>query len=276
MIKNLLREPLVHFAIIGLGLFVLFSFVNTEESDTEIIIDEYDLNEIVSKWNLQWQRDPTPQELKGLLDGYIKQEILYREALSMNLDHNDEIIRRRMAQKMQFLTQDVVERVPPGEEELQSFLEENQSKYKSDMLISFEHIYFSHDLRSDARLDAENALKSNDPKGDQSPIRSSFEQASLTRISGDFGQKFVDALQTKTASDSWQGPIASGLGYHLVKVTEIIDSRNLTLDEVRKKVVTDYQYDLRNQLNETLYETLLKKYEVSIELDDERLKMIED
>ncbi|WP_422361014.1 peptidyl-prolyl cis-trans isomerase [Reichenbachiella sp.] len=276
MIKNLLKEPLIHFALIGLSLFVLFSFVNTEESETEIVIDEYDLNEIVSKWKLQWQRDPTPQELKGLLDGYIKQEIMYREALAMNLDHNDEIIRRRMAQKVQFLTQDIVERVEPKEEELQAYLKENQNNYKSEKLISFEHIYFSNDLRKDAKSDAAKALQSNNLIGDSSPIRNSFKDASVTKISGELGERFTDSLEKLEVSDSWQGPIESGLGYHLVIVSNIVDSRNLELHEVLKKVKTDYQYDMRNQLNDNLYESLLKKYEVSIELDDERLKTLGD
>ena len=111
--KNFLKEPLVHFLMIGVALFFLYSIVGTNEIDNKIIINQYDLNEIVAKWNLQWQRDPTPQELKGLLDNYIKEEIYYREALAMNLDHNDEIIRRRLAQKMKFLSQDLAESSDP-------------------------------------------------------------------------------------------------------------------------------------------------------------------
>ena len=115
--------------MIGVALFFLYSIVGTNEIDNKIIINQYDLNEIVAKWNLQWQRDPTPQELKGLLDNYIKEEIYYREALAMNLDHNDEIIRRRLAQKMKFLSQDLAESSDPTNDLLQTFLDQNQEKY---------------------------------------------------------------------------------------------------------------------------------------------------
>ena len=266
MIKRILKEPLFHFAVLGLGLFIVFALVSPVERNNEIVIDQYDLNEIVAKWNLQWQRDPTPQELKALLDQYIKEEIFYREALSMNLDHNDEIIRRRLAQKMKFLSQDIAEQLEPTEGELQQHLEEHQEKYIKGKKISFSQIYFNGDKREDPYTDALEAMKSSlETTGDVISIRSDFNETSLEQIRTELGIDFAISLDSMNVMEnSWQGPVKSGYGYHLVIIKHIIPARKQTLEEVRGKVFDDYQYDRLNKFNEDLYKSLLEQYEVTI------------
>ena len=272
MIRKLINEPLVQFGLLGALLFVLFSFMNPEESNNKIIIDEYDINEIASKWRLQWQREPTSQELKGLLDNYIKQEIYYREALEMNLDHNDEVIRRRLFQKMQFLTQDLVESTIPTDEELERFMEESQEKYMSEPKYSFRHLYFSPDKRTDPKKDAEQAILNPSERYDNLPVRLTFEEVESSRIRAELGQAFTHSLQGLEENNEWQGPVQSGFGYHLVLLTSVIPASPLKLQDIKEKVIGDYQYDLQERVNEELFESLLEKYEVVLKIDEEQIK----
>ncbi len=259
----------MQFGVLGAFLFVLFSWLNPEEADNKIIIDKYDLNELVAKWNLQWQRNPTEAELKGLLDNYIKEEIMYREALEMNLDHNDEIIRRRMAQKVQFLTQDIANSSEPTEDELEQYLSDNQNDYMDEARFTFEQAYFSPDKRQDARTDAQKALSGNPSKlADRSPVSNQFVQITLSRIGSELGQQFADGIEELEVKQNWQGPIQSGFGYHLIRLTEKNEAKALSLDQVRDRVVNDYQYDLRRQIDDELYKGLLSKYEVVLDFEE--------
>ena len=204
MIQKILKEPLVHFLIIGLVLFFVFNVVSPDDRDRTIIIDEYDLNEVITKWKSQWKRDPSTQELKALLDNYIKEEIYYREALAMNLDHNDEIIRRRMAQKMKFLTQDIVEDMEIDDENLQAFLEANQEKFRTEKKISFEQKFFSRDKEGDPMSRARAALSETNTQSDPSPVPENFEGVSMFEIRRQLGIGFVEAMDSLGAGDQWQ------------------------------------------------------------------------
>lgn len=271
MLKKIFGEPLVHFALLGIFLFFLFQWVSEDDTDRRIVIDQYDLNGIVAKWNLQWSRDPTEEELKGLLDNYIKQEIYYREALALRFDHNDEVVKRRMAQKMQFLTQDVASQVDPTEEQLRKFLDENIEKYTKEKEFSFAHVYFSPDKRKDADADALISLNLEDPKGDHPPIPSEYNQAPLSKVRASFGQAFSDELNKLTVNSKWQGPIRSGYGVHLVKIEQIYDSRPLSFDEVKTQLINDYQYEFQLTMNDELFSSLLEKYQIVLEFDEESL-----
>ncbi len=268
MLKTIIKDPLTHFLAIGLGLFLLYSIVAPDDTDTRIVVDEYDINELIAKWNLQWQREPTEDELKGLLDEYIKQEIYYREALSMNLDHNDEIIKRRMAQKIKFLTQDIAENSEPSDEELEQYLRENQASYMSERRVTFSHVFFSPDRRVDAEQDALNSLQSANPQGDRSPVKLDFIQAPLFRIRSELGFEFAAALSSLEAGEKWQGPIESGFGFHLVKITEVDPERPNTLEEVRAQVINDYQYAMQQEINDDLFDGLLEKYEIILDFEN--------
>lgn len=271
MFKKIFKEPLVHFALLGLLLFVLFRLVNYDETDTAIVIDQYDLNEMIAKWNLQWSRDPTADELKGLLDSYIKQEIYYREALAMRLDHDDEVVKRRMAQKMKFLTQDVVSQVEPSEEELIRYMEDNAKSFTREKEISFKHVYFSPDRRQNALADAKAALDSQKPDGDHPPIPSEFNETSISKIRANFGQDFAENIGELVVADYWQGPITSGYGYHIVLIEKIIEARPYLFEEVKDQVKNDYQYDFQLRMNDELFNTLLEKYEVVLDFEDDNL-----
>ena len=267
-IKNLLKEPLLHFIFAGALLFLVFSVLSTTEDEKTILIDEFDLAEIISKWESQYNRSPTLEELKGLLDEYIKEEIYYREALSLNLDHNDAIVRRRLAQKMTFLAEGIATMQEPNEEELQGFLEANQSDYRTSPSYSFEQRFYSPDNRADPLSDALKALDDGDFKtSDKLSLPVNFKDWDLDRVRRSFGTTFAVNLSKLKVSTSWQGPIESGFGYHLVLVTSREEARNQTLDEVREKVLTAYKFEMREQLNLQVQSAILNEYDVIIDLD---------
>ena len=126
--KKVLKEPLFHFLLMGIALFLIYGLVSNELDDEDtIVIDNFDLDNIIASWEMQWKRLPTDEELKSLIQQNIKQEIFYQEAIKMNLDHNDEIIKRRLSQKMQFLSSDIADMNEPNDKELKDLIKKNES-----------------------------------------------------------------------------------------------------------------------------------------------------
>ena len=161
--KRLLREPLVHFLLLGAILFGLHSFTpagrTASASSKEIRLSLDEISQLPLLHQSQWRRPPTVQELQRLIENKVQQEILYREALAMGLDKDDEIVKRRMAQKMQFLAEDVAAAREPTTAELRSWFEENSAQFAQPPRLSFRHLYLSPDRRgARARADAEQAL----------------------------------------------------------------------------------------------------------------------
>ena len=164
--KNLLKEPLFHFVLMGIALFVLYGWVSDRSDSQETIyFDDYDMNNLIASWEMQWKRLPTDEELKSLVQQNIRQEVFYQEALKMNLDHNDEIIKRRLAQKMNFLSNDLATLKEPTEDELRKYYEDNREKYLLSPIYSFYQISFRSDSRNNPQADAKKYLETLDDKG---------------------------------------------------------------------------------------------------------------
>jgi len=272
MLKKLFQEPLLSFALIGAAFFVIFSFADDSDRNNRIVIDQYDAEEIISKWKLQWNRLPTSNEFKGILDNHIKQEIYYREALALNLDHNDEIIKRRMAQKMQFLAQSVTATVDPSNEELIAFMDAHKEDYMTEKKITFHQVLFSNDLRENPEKDAEIALLNEKIIGDSGPVKSIFILESFYQIRRHLGLEFATALDSVKQIQSWIGPVKSSFGFHLVQIEQIVPGEPIPFEEVRQKVKEAYLYDLEQKFNENLMKSLLKKYQVVLDFDESTIQ----
>ena len=271
--KKILKEPLLHFLLIGLGLFFIYGLVNTEPTQNEIIIDDGLINEIAAKWELQRNRQPNIEELTGLVNEFVEQEVLYQEALSMNLDHNDEIVKRRLAQKMEFISDGLAESLQPTDDMLKKYFEDKKDNYSKDPVYTMSHIYFSQDNRSDAYSDAENVLKLESMEGSGDPISlpKTYTNASAFIISRDYGTSFANSLDTLEIG-KWTGPINSGLGVHLVFIKEKKAGGLYTFEEVKDKVIVDYNFEASNDFKDELITSLLKNYTININLDDTQLK----
>jgi hypothetical protein len=271
--KTLHKEPLLHFLIIGALIFVLFSIVSKEEdinSGNKILVSTADIERLSAAWSKKWNRPPTETELKGLIDSYIKEEVYYREALALGLDQNDTILRRRLMQKMEFLSNDLAELNQPDEAALNKYFLENQEKYELPARVSFTHIYFSLDKRGakvarDAKsvLSGLNALRAPE-LGDSFMMQYDFVQETPFEVARLFGQGFADQL-LKSEINTWQGPIESGYGLHLVRISEKVDSRMPELASVIDKVRTDWMFEQRQKMNKEIYERFKERYEIIIE-----------
>ncbi len=271
--KKWYKEPLFHFLIIGALIFVVFSILNKEEdtvSGNKIVVSTAEIERLSDNWSNKWNRPPTETELRGLVDSYIKEEVYYREALALGLDQNDTILRRRLMQKMEFLSNDLAELNQPDEAALNKYFLDNQEKYEIPPRISFTHIYFSLDKRGakaseDAKrvLSGINALRAPE-LGDTFMMQYDFVQETPFEVERLFGKSFAEQLFT-LGTNTWLGPIESGYGLHLVRISEKIDSRMPELASVIDKVRTDFMFEQRQKVNKEIYEKFKERYEIVIE-----------
>jgi hypothetical protein len=271
--KKLYKEPLLHFLIIGALIFVLFSIVNKEESiesENKIVVSIAEIERLSDNWSKKWNRPPTERELMGLVDSYIKEEVYYREALALGLDQNDTILRRRLMQKMEFLSNDLAELNTPDESALNKYFLDNQEKYELPAQVSFTHIYFSLDKRGakafeDAKnvLSEPNTLRASE-KGDSFMLQYDFVQETPFEVGRLFGKSFAEQI-FQLETDTWLGPIESGYGLHLVRISEKVDSRMPELASVIDKVRTDLMFERRQKMNKEIYERFKERYEIVVE-----------
>lgn len=271
--KKIFKEPLFHFLFIGASLFLIYSLVNKRNAEDEIVIDNYVINELATKWQMQSNREPTFVELKALIDLYIEQEVLYREALAMNFDHNDEIIKRRLAKKMEFIADDLAESLQPTDEMLTAYYNKNSHSYARPSVYTFKQAFFNAQKRESALEDAVEALENELPgdSGDPLSLPSYYSDTDALKISIDFGKAFSNALDTLPLQ-KWTGPVRSGFGVHLVFIEAKKSSGIYTFDEVKEKVNIDYNFHASNEFRKELVSSLLKDYKISFELSDTQLK----
>ena len=271
--KKLFKDPLIHFLVLGTMLFVVYGMLNIDENKNEIIIDDNLINELSAKWELKRDRNPNLQELMGLINQYVEQEVLYREALAMNLDHNDEIVKRRLAQKMEFISDGLSEVLQPTEKMSGDYFNEHKENYKKPSLYTLEHVYFKKDKRPQILDDVKKALASNNPKkfGDYISLNTAYENTSSVKIARDYGTTFAVALDSLPIG-KWAGPVYSGFGVHIVYISKRIPAGYFTFNEVADKVTVDYNYDVSNDFKKELISSLLSNYTIDLNLTNDELK----
>lgn len=268
-IRTVMREPLLHFLLAGAGLFLLFNIVSEPEmtGDEQIIVTSGQIEHLVTLFVKTRVRPPSDAELRGLIDNYILEEVLYREATAIGLDQDDTIIRRRLKQKMEFLVDDF-SATEPTDEELQQFLDADPDRFQTDARISFEHIYFIDSppeaanamlvaLQNDEPVKRDNALASGLLPGH-------FEDASEASITSQFGGSFKDSLFALEPGQ-WTGPVESPFGLHLIRIDRIVEARVPALAEIRSVVQRDWLADRRNKARQVLFDELKAKYTITIE-----------
>ena len=218
----------------------------------------------------QWGREPTPQELDKLVDADVKEEILYREGLALGLDRDDEIVRRRMAQKMQFLAEDVAAAHQPTDAELKAWFDQNAKLFEEPARVSFRHLYFSPDRRAaNAEADAGKALT--EVKGEPQDVKFAgadpfmfqdfYRDKTAEYLDKEFGPLFTAAVE-KLPAGSWQGPIQSGFGWHLVFVDTVIPARTPAFEEIEPDVKQAWLSDQKEKAVKRAYEDMRAKYTV--------------
>ncbi len=275
---KLLREPLVQFLVLGALLFGIYAYVDRGrggvESSKQIQLTFDELTQLAVVFQAQWRREPTTEELGRLIESKVQEEVLYREGLAMGLDKEDTIVKRRMVQKMQFLAEDVAAAREPTTAELKDWYEKNSAQFQQPPRVSFRHLYFSPDRRgARAREDAASALTKLAGQPEDSKLAPSladpfmfqayYRERAPEFLGKEFGPRFALAV-AKLPPGSWQGPVESGYGWHLVFVDAVVPGRIPPFEEIEGDVKTAWLSEQKAVAWERAYKDMRAKYTVLI------------
>ena len=275
---QLAKEPLLHFLLIGAGIYLLygvFAEPAPEDVDKTIVVSAGEIEWMQTSWQKRWNRPPTPEEFDGLIQQYIRETVLYREALTMGLNKHDQVIRRRLAQKLEFLAKDLVALTPPTDEELLRYFDAHQDRYQEPARYTFTQVFIDPDKRGDTTLvDAEKikatliaqgeAIQDAGALGDSFMLQNYYPEKDQAEIQKLFGSGFAQSLMDLSPGQ-WHGPVLSGYGVHLVYVDNVSDPPPPVLAEVHERVVQDWKTEKGEELNEKFYANLRDRYTVVIE-----------
>ena len=275
--RSILREPLVHFLALGALLFGFFEWRGggSGTGGSRIAVTPGLVQHLAAGFARTWQRPPDERELKGLIDDYVKEEIATREALAAGLDRDDTIVRRRLRQKVEFLVQDAVDQAPPTDAELEAWLRTHPGAFKGEPRLSLRQVYLSPARRgakagADAvqllgRLQASGPDAAIEELGDASMLPSDLPLGPEGEVTRVFGTEFARRLEA-IEPGRWAGPVESTYGLHLVLVRERVAAAVAPLAEVRPLVTRELMAERRQAQIDALYERLLKKYTVTIDM----------
>jgi len=267
--KRLIREPLLHFFVLGALLFGPYGWLNREgfNAPNEIVVSRGQVLNLTAQFERVWERAPTQQELQGLVDNWVREEVFYREGLAMRLDRDDPVVRRRIQQKVEFIV-DSATPAAPTTEELQRWLDGHADAYRIEPTYSLRQMYFDP-ARHGERLGADiaaarRALDSGKPAEGDATMLPGALIAGATEVVRTFGSEFEDALRTLPIG-GWHGPVRSGFGLHLVELAEREEGRQAPLADVRAAVERDLIHARTQEANAAFYDRLRANYTVRIE-----------
>ncbi len=272
---RLIRDPLSHFLLLGAALFVAYGYLQNDEppETQQFVVSAGKIEHLAALFTRTWQRPPTPEELRGLIDDYVREEVAYREGVAIGLDVNDTIIRRRIRQKLDFVAQDLAGQVEPTDEQLQSYLEKNPTQFRNDPRLSFRQVFFDPEqhgedlqemvsdlvasLREDSSIDAKEL-------GDRTLLEHGYQNVSKREIANLLGQEFAAAI-VEVEPGEWHGPLGSAYGAHAIIVDEFQPSERPELEQVRAAVRREWEHQRHQELKEEFYQGLIDKYEIKID-----------
>ncbi len=265
--KRFLRDPLVHFFVLGaavFGLFALFDDSPPPVAANVLEVTQDDARRLVAEFEATWRRPPSVEELDHMIGQLVREEVYVREALALGLDRDDAVIRRRLQTKMEFLTESGAEAVQPDDPTLQAHLEANADRFADPPLVAFEQILLDERVGAeDVELVEARLNRGIDPGEAARPtlLPSVFRLSPLQVVDGTFGTGFFDELRALPVG-TWAGPVETSLGRHLVRVTERSEARLPPLSEIRARVEQDWRAEFTVRLREERFEALLGRYEV--------------
>lgn len=263
--RQVLREPLTHFLIGGALIFAFFLWRGEEADPASRTIDVTPQvqAQIALDYERTMQRPPTDQELDGLIEQWVREEVLYREALRLGFDANDPVVRRRLAKKMDFLAASSAETDEPSDAELEQWYRENAARYARDLRLSFDQVYFAE--KPDPAAVLPRLRQDWQAAGEPASLPASIEARDKAQVAAQFGAAFADELATMKPGDAWQGPIASGLGWHFIRLRKVEPGSIPPLQEIRPRVLEDWRLVTAREREEQAYQLLRDAYAVKIE-----------
>jgi len=258
-------------------LFIVYRVLNpvaiAQKNPRRIEVTAGDFNQIAMAWLAQGRPPATPEEMKSLVESKVREEILYREALELGLDQEDTIVKRRLAQKMEFLVEDVAALRDPTSEELKAWFEQNSSRFALPARATFHHLYFSPDTRG--RQTREAAVRALDKlagkpatllgvahQADPFMFQDYYGERTPEQVANVFGTKFAESV-FQLKPNEWQGPIESGYGWHLVWIDSLTPSRVPTFEEMESSSIkAEWLADQRAETKRKMYEAMKARYEI--------------
>jgi peptidyl-prolyl cis-trans isomerase C len=271
ILRAAIREPLLHFVLIGALLFAFTAWRQQKQDPSEIRITSGEVAQLAASWETQSQRKPTAAELRGLIEERIDEEVLAREAVRLGLDRDDVIVRRRLAQKMAFVSDDLAVVGEPAEADLRAYFDAHRQTYTTPDLYALRHVFFNPDrhgmaLDPDAQRALQRLTRGANPNDIGDPFMLPRELADVSRddIARDFGSVFADAV-TGSAPGSWSGPVRSPFGVHLVKLESYTPSSVARFEDVRDRVREALLAQKQQEANATLRAKLRRQYRIVVE-----------
>jgi PPIC-type PPIASE domain len=272
--RRLVAEPLVQFLVIGVMLFAGYELLRGREDAANapetIVVTEGRLAQIAEIFARTWQRPPTTDELRGMVDTFVREEIYYREGQKLGLDVDDTVLRRRIQQKMEFVLEPSPEELKPPDGALETFLAANRDAYRLPARIAFTQIYFDPDRPGAESAAGETLVRLQGPDapapdtlGDPTMLPTAMPLTSSARIAGTIGPEFAAALEAAPVGE-WTGPIRSAFGWHLVLVDEREPARDPALEEISDVVRRDWEQQRRREIADARYAELRSRYTVVV------------
>jgi hypothetical protein len=281
----LLREPLFQFLVLGAALFGLFHLADKEraEAPARIVVSSARIANLADGFARTWRRPPGKEELQGLVDDYIRDEVFYREGRAAGLDRDDVIIRRRVRQKMEFLAEDM-SAPEPSEAQLAAYLKANPERFRTQDRLTFQQVFLSAARRGRAidddskqvanALDRAEAAVDKTALGDPFLLGEEFQAVSQSEVASLFGESFAKQISVMEPG-RWQGPISSSFGQHFVNIGERISGILPPLDAVRETVRREWSNARRLEAEQKLYGSLRERYEIVVETQPAKSAQIE-
>jgi parvulin-like peptidyl-prolyl isomerase len=263
---RILKEPLIHFLIIGASLFFIYSLVNNTapQDNNKVYVSKNQLNKIYDAWVDKTGKSPNKMQKKKLLDEYIQDEILFREAKAKGLDKNDHVIRKHLAKKIKFIFDDSTVLKKATDEELKEIYKKEVSLFKTNENISFNQIVFTKDTKN-IEIEAQKLLdRLKDSKSSKVSTIGKKVDLSKESVEKIFSKEFTNRI-FNLKLNTWQGPFQTKYGLHLVNIHSIIKNKTPSFEDMKNKLEIKYTKEQLIQANKVFYENLYKKYEIIID-----------
>lgn len=269
--RKFLREPLLHFLLIGLALFLFYGRSASGDSEaSRIVVGQAQVDALASQHQATWNRPPTPEELSGLVESFVRDEIQYREGRALGLDRDDPVIKRRIRQKLEVMAEESLADVPATDAALAAYMQANPERFRRPAIVSFQQVFFgaAAPAQVERRIAAARAAleRGADPAtlGDATMLPPGVDKVAVDLIGRDFGEGFARELEALPVGQ-WSGAVVSGFGTHLVKVSERVPAALPPLEAVRPQVAREWENDRRTRALEEDYRRLRQRYEVVID-----------
>jgi hypothetical protein len=269
---KIVKDPLIHFMLLGFIIYGVFLGASNYQQDVNpIVISEGKVKQLITMYKKIWQREPNSTELDHLIQEYVLEQVAYHEGVALGLDLNDIVIMRRVRQKLDFIAEESLPRPQPTEKVLQDYLNQHPDKFRPDDLYTFRHIYFDKNQQLDAIYQANELLtklhitpnKDITNLGQGYSFKSYYQAKTEANLANVFGKKFSQTL-VSVPTKKWYGPLQSEFGSHLIYIEKREHVTQVNLSDIRARVLSEWEHELRKQATSRFYQKLLAKYNVTI------------